>query len=204
MTRIYHITHLDNLRSILERGELCCDQTRVEADIRARNIGYTHIKERRKNRVITKGPGGKLWEYTPFYFAPRSPMLYTIDRGNVPGYSEGQTPVVHLVATVEKVVDSGLGFVFTDGHAEIDISRQFDDLADLHRIDWKIMGERYWHDTPEDNDRLRRRQAEFLVHRALPWHLVDRVGVISDEIAAAVRTVVGPTPPVIVRPDWYY
>lgn len=206
MTQIFHITHVDNLALILERGEICCDCTRVEQEIKARNIGYAHIKERRKSRVITKGPGGLLWEYTPFYFAPRSPMLYVISRGNVPGYDEGQEPVVHLVAEAEVIAEAGLGFVITNGHAEMEISEQFGDLVDLGRVDWEIMGKKYWNDTEEDNDRLRRRQAEFLVHGACPWELIQEVAVMSDSLAQRVKAIVSGTegPRVVVRRNWYY
>jgi hypothetical protein len=35
----------------------------------------------------------------------------------------------------------------------------------------------YWNDTPDDPDRKRRRQAEFLVHGALPWDSVEFLAV---------------------------
>lgn len=35
-------------------------------------------------------------------------MLYTISRGNVQGYEEGQNPVVHLGATAEDIAGAGL------------------------------------------------------------------------------------------------
>jgi len=39
------------------------------------------------------------------------------------------------------------------------------------------MQARYWSDTNTDNDRKRRRQAEFLVHNFFPLRLVEAVGV---------------------------
>ena len=53
------------------------------------------------------------------------------------------------------------GFVFTDGHAIMQLSKFYDDLGYLTEIDWDIMEEKYWRDTIEDPDRKRRRQAEF-------------------------------------------
>lgn len=49
------------------------------------------------------------------------------------------------------------------------------------------MGERYWNDTPEDGDRKRRRQAEFLVYTSLPWRLIEEIGVISRKAAEFAR-----------------
>src|ERR1051326_1675326 len=109
--------------------------------------------------------GGTLADYVPFYFAPRSPMLFAIYRGQVQGYVGTQQNVVHLSSSVEVVIQKAKAFVFTDGHAEMDFSEFFMDIAHLDRVDWKIMQEQHWHDTNEDGDRKRRRQAEFLVHR---------------------------------------
>lgn len=64
--------------------------------LRRQRIGYTNIahqniQDRRAYRQVPFDPGGVLHDYVPFYFAPRSPMLYTISRGNVVGYEQGQT-----------------------------------------------------------------------------------------------------------------
>ena len=69
MTYIYHITHVTNLASILERGGLLCDRSCDEANVQ--QIGYAHIKQRRMARVVALAPQGTLGDYVPFYFAPR-------------------------------------------------------------------------------------------------------------------------------------
>jgi len=45
-------------------------------------------------------PGTKVGQYVPFYFCPRSIMLYILHRGNHPDldYREGQGPILHLQA----------------------------------------------------------------------------------------------------------
>lgn len=207
MTAIYHITHITNLRSVFAQGGLCCDKRRTRDGLECRGIAFEHIKERRARRPVPRGPRGTLADYVPFYFAPRSPMLYTIDRGNVPSYLEGQLPIVHLVASAENVQHSELPFVFTDGHADMDYSDFFADLEELENVDWDLMKEVYWHDTPDDGDRKRRRQAEFLVHDFVPWELIEVIGVINREIAAKVSSLLQNQehrPSVLVRPQWYY
>ena len=72
------------------------------------------------------------------YFAPRSPMLYTINNGNVPDCNYRQDDIVHLVAHAQSVGDR---FVFSDMHAAFDYARFFDDLAQLSEIDWRIFFE---------------------------------------------------------------
>lgn len=166
---IYHITHINNLESIISEGGLLAYNAMRTAEIQYTNIAYENIQNRRATFRIPCGAGGVLHDYVPFYFAPRSPMLYAINKGNVPNYSQGQAAVIHLVSSVDYIDAEGLDFVFTDGHAAMTFTDFFDDLNDLGAIDWDVMKSRYWNDTDEDNDRKRRRQAEFLVRNFLHW-----------------------------------
>lgn len=123
------------------------------------------------------------------------------------GYSGGQEPVVHLVSTVEAVVQAGLPFVFTDGHAVVAWTEFFDDASRLDVVDWPLMAARFWADTPEDPDRKRRRQAEFLVYGSFPWELVQEIGVRSATVRARLEQDMEGEwhrPAVSVSPDWYY
>src|SRR2546430_16721978 len=104
---ILHFTHLDNLPAIVASGRLVCDKA-------ARNqmrteVGDPAIKEARRRRLLTAGPGGTVGDYVPFYFAPRSPMMFRIacdHRDGVAGrYPGGDCPLVYLAATVGAVVD---------------------------------------------------------------------------------------------------
>ena len=88
-TCIYHITPLDNLTSIIQcNGIHCCCKN--EQPIGCRNIAYENI-QRRSSTIVQLPPKGTLHEYVPFYFAPRSPMLYTIQKGNVEGFQRWTT-----------------------------------------------------------------------------------------------------------------
>lgn len=135
-------------------------------------------------------------------------MLYAIHRGAVEGYTGGQSEVVHLISSAEVVRDAGLAWVFTDGHAEMaPLTEFYDDLRQLDKIDWQLMKERYWHDTNDDPDRKRRRQAEFLVHEFFPWELVSEIGVCDRSAQLIVRKVVGNAahePELRVTREWYY
>ncbi len=206
-TYLYHITHLRNLPSMISHGALCCNATTNQQHLTQVAIGYQDLKSRRARRTVPVGPGGMLSDYVPWYFAPRSPMLYVIHKGSVPGYNEGQEPIVHLVTSIERIHAAGLEFVFTDGHAYVQFSEFFTDLADLSKVDFEIMKQTYWNDTQDDNDRERRRNAEFLVHKELPWSLVGAIGVRSHNVAEQLAPLLpsnAPQPPVLVRPQWYY
>jgi ssDNA thymidine ADP-ribosyltransferase, DarT len=202
MAPIYHITPIGNLLGIVNAGGISCD--RLAQGLALVRVGHQHIKDRRMGRPVPVGPGGHIGDYVPFYFAPRSPMLCAIHNGTVAGGVAGQSEVVHLVSSVENVTDAGCQWVFTDGHADmVHLTHFYDDLDHLDKIDWAIMEERYWRDTPTDGDRKRRRQAEFLVHGFFPWELVTEIGVHDRQVADRVREIVGGTE-VRLRRGWYY
>ena len=207
MTLLYHITDLDNLPGILGTGGLRCKYSLQQGGTAHVDIAYGHIQDRRAQTPVPCGPGGSLHEYVPFYFSPRSPMLFAIARGYVPGYSGTQYKILHLVTAVEDVVAESLQFVFSDGHAVMAMSDFFTDVSELSRIDWPLMSARYWHDTDEDGDRKRRRQAEFLIHLFVPWRLVQTIGVMNEPVARRVKTTLagnGHRPVVSVKREWYY
>jgi hypothetical protein len=207
MTKVYHITHIRNLKSIIERGGLLSDNAMDEENVRHVEIAYSNIKERRARTPVPLDPGGTLANYVPFYFAPRSPMLYALHTGFVEGYTEGQEPILHLVTTVDIVNEKKLPFVFTDGHAVMTFSDFYNRLDDLDKIDWEIMKATYWNDTPQDNDRSRRRQAEFLIHKFLPWNLIEGIGAINERTVERVNEILSSLrepPEVTIQKKWYY
>ncbi|MCK4390123.1 MAG: DUF4433 domain-containing protein [Desulfobacterales bacterium] len=65
---------------------------------------------------IPCGPGGVIHDYVSFYFGYLCPMLLQLHTGRVEGYADGQDPIIYLVSTVQTVLESGSGFVFSDGH----------------------------------------------------------------------------------------
>jgi hypothetical protein len=209
LTQIYHITHLRNLPSIIGAGGLHSDNGRLENAVECIGIAHQHIKDRRANRQVPTCLGGTLADYVPFYFAPRSPMLYSIYRGQVEGYKEGQGPVLHLVSTAEAVAEAELPFTYTEGHAEMKFSQFYEGLTDLRsRIDWNVMKATYWNDDPPGIvDRKRKRQAEFLVHGFFPWTLFSTIGVINEAMRTEVLQMLADVehrPDVRVHRGWYY
>ena len=207
MTAIYHITHLRNLPNIIKDGGLWCDSESVRRNLQPVEIAYTEIKERRTRKQVPLPPGGVLAEYVPFYFCNRSPMLYTLHKGNVPVYRDGQPNILHLVSSAEAVSLANLPFVFTDGHAVVNLSLYYNRLNDLNQVDWKVIEDWRWHDTINDNDRRRRKQAEFLVQRFFPFSLLQEIGVYSAALKDRVLSLLENTehkPIVRIQREWYY
>ena len=80
------------------------------------DVGDTSIKSRRTRITVPCGPGGRVGDYVPFYYAPRSPMLYSIQCGNVPGVDPDQRRLIYIVSSTEAAYGAGLRCVFTDGN----------------------------------------------------------------------------------------
>lgn len=206
-TRIYHITHVDHLRTIVERG-LLCDADAADQGLLRNEVGNRDIKSRRRTRQIRSGPGGCVADYVPFYFATRSPMLYAIKAGNVAQYQDGQEPLVYLVSEVERLLALGLQLVYTDRNAALEIARHTDDIDDLDgHVDWALMKELIWTNTDELPDRRERRMAECLVHDRVPWAAFLGVATKTPAVAEGVSQVLrslGIDSYVASRPDWYF
>jgi hypothetical protein len=209
VTKLYHFTHMDNLSSIIRNGLLSDTETRSQSLLEV-EAGEPAIKERRRGRVVPVPPGGVVGDYVPFYFGPRSPMLFTVSRGNVASFTGDPHDLVYVCTTLARLQQSGAMLVLTDRNAakavaefSIDPVRWF--AEDF--IDWELMEQRMWNDVPGYRDRKERRMAECLVHRAVGWSSVMAVGVFDDERAARVAAILegdDAAPTVLVRPHWYY
>lgn len=198
---VSHITHLDNLASIIRQGCLWSDAKRIELGLTNHNIGYNHIKQRRLVRPVRVAAGGTIGQYVPFNFCPRSVMLYVIHRGHS-DYSNGQDQILHLVSSVETVRLNNQHCFFTDIHADLDYAEQIDDFNRLSELDLqRIIKERYWQDFKEE------KQAEFLAFESVSWESINQIGVKSEEIANKVQQLIASCthkPTIIVEPSWYY
>jgi hypothetical protein len=72
---IYHIVHVDNLASIVANGCLWPDSV-MHQRRGSTVIGNREIKNDRLWLPVPCHPGTTVGEYVPFYFCPRSVMLY--------------------------------------------------------------------------------------------------------------------------------
>ncbi len=207
MTWVFHLTHMKNLGAIIEEGLSCCSSIASDGGPSV-DIGYQHIKDRRYTVPVPAAAAGVVADYVPFYFATRSPMLYTIHKGNVPGY-QGQRGLVYLVCNAEKLTTQIL-CCFTDGHAVMAMTAFFEDPGQIEeKLDWEVLRAISWANTAEDSDRKRRRQAEFLAHRRVPWEMVEGIGVRDPATKGHVENIVEGTgtkhrPPIAIKPGWYY
>ncbi len=153
-------------------------------------------------------PRGVVADYVPFYFAPRSPMLYAIAMGNVPEYTGSIDPLVYLVTTVERLAELGVPMLFTNRNAVLDTARFTRSRSDLDTlIDWPLMRATMWNNTHNEPDRRERRMAECLVHRHVPWRAFEYVAAHTPARAAEARATLARSCQGIAvrtRREWYF
>lgn len=205
--KIYHIVNVDKLASIFGDGHLFSDAQLVQNPRPGTVIGMNHIKQRRLTQLtLASHPGLFVGECVPFYFCPRSVMLNIISRGSSDlEYKGGQAPIVHLVSDMRAAVawaeENDLRWAFTLTSAA---SRHFEDRADLRQLDeinWDAINAHYWSSVKDQ------KQAEFLIERQFPWHLVEEIGVLNQQMANRAAQAIAEAahrPTVQTRPAWYY
>jgi hypothetical protein len=208
--KIYHITHIDNLGKIAEDGHLWSDRERLNRGFDCSVVGMPVIKDRRLTKIpVTCHPGTMVGDYVPFYFCPRSVMLYIFHCNNHPDlpYRGGQGPIVHLQADVQDCITwanrNGIRFAFSTSNAGSFTADFFSTPADLKQINWGAVNSRDF----RDRNTKEQKQAEFLVLRSFPWSLVEQVGVFDQNIRnLAIQAMMNSShqPPVRVENGWYF
>lgn len=201
-TYIYHITDVSNLGGIVAGGGLLSDVAISQAGGPPTTIGYAHIKERRMTEYRVACTGNRLvGEFVPFYYCPRSPMLYTINRGNTGRPAGSQRSVVHLVSSVQVAINLGQPWAISDSNAGGNYAQFFDDPAKLDALNWNAINSQQW------QNQTAAKAAEFLVADFYPWSAILAIGCQNAAIAAQVvelATLNPHQPKVLTKPDWYY
>lgn len=207
--KIYHITHLENLPQIADHV-LWSDAERIRRQLNCKIVGMSEIKRRRLEELeVHCHPGTKVGEYVPFYFCPRSIMLFLLHRGNHVdlSYQGGQRPIVHLQADLHQVVEwagtEGKRWAFSHGNAGARYVEFSNETERLGELDWDAISATIWKDPIVKEHK----QAEFLVSDSFPWELVERIGVIDRQMAEQVTGVLSNAarkPDIVTAASWYY
>lgn len=201
-TSIYHFTHINNLQNLLNSGSILCKNRMLEQRIPCTSSAFESVQAYREGCNVPVSKGGTIHDYVPFYFNSRSPMLYTISRGNIDDIK--MTDLVFIKSSAEKVEAIAGDFAFTDGHAIMDLSDYYDSLGDLDALPWDVINARYWNDFA---DGRRLRQSEFLVYNSFNLSLVEKIGVYDTSMKMQVEKIISDlhlNHVVEVKRNWYF
>lgn len=212
--KIYHIVHVDRLPSILASNGLFSDSMMTGYAGNGTTIGMSDIKERRLNQLTLQSHAAlHVGECVPFYFCPRSIMLYLIYRGNDSQltYRGGQQPIIHLECDLHNSVAWALAnnrrWAFTLSNAGSYYFEDRGDLSLLNEINWDAVGTNRWSGAGISTSVKEGKQAEFLLENSFPWSLVERIGVYGQATYRQALNALAANshrPCVEVKTDWYY
>lgn len=201
---IWRIVHRDNLQWILDYG-LHCSNSDFQSPNNI-NLGNIDLIDKRRHRQVPIEPGGVLADYVPFYFTPFSVMMKNVHSGW--GVQQrANDEIVILVSNLYHLRHLGMRFVFTNAHAYPDWTDFYDDLANLHQIDWKILQNRDFKRDPDDPRKMERYQAEALIFQHLP--IKGLIGIVcyteqlKQDIEQSTRAR-GLSLQVVTRTEWYF
>lgn len=145
---LYHITHIDNLNSIIENGLMAHNNEYVKKRIDNENVNENR---NRKEPIF----GKSIHDYVPLYFNPKNPMLYV--------NKEIQENIVILAVTNRLWIDCLWDEnepIFTDGNAASNSTKFYCNLDDLNNLDWDCIKSDKW---TNYNDGKRKIMAEVLI-----------------------------------------
>jgi len=202
---IFRITHRANVPWILQNGIHCRCSTVVDPEFIS--IGNPELIEKRRNRTVPIAPAGTLENYVPFYFTPKSPMLYNIRTG----YGITKRPnedIVILVSSLPAMKQHGVDYVFTDRHASLQTASFFCDEGDLDKaVDFPLLQSADFTRDAEHPGRFERYQAEALAYDFVPTGallgLACYTSIIKHDLDVT-RSGPGADVKIVVRADWYF
>jgi ssDNA thymidine ADP-ribosyltransferase, DarT len=207
--KIYHIVHVDKLASIVADGMLCADSVMAARPANGTVIGMNSIKQRRLGLPVGCHDGLAVGACVPFYFCPRSIMLYVIAQANHVdlAYRGGQAPIVHLEADLHQVVAwaaaNNRRWAFSLSNAGAVYAQYRAQLDQMGELNWNAIAASDFR--PADIKEAK--QAEFLIEQTFPWHLVERIGVISQDVAQRTSNAMlnaAHRPAIVITRNWYY
>lgn len=196
----FRITHIDNIPYIENTGFVLASSHLASTSYKP--IGDKNVIDKRKTTI----DGIDLTQYIPFYFGPRSIMLYVIQHG----YNgvEKQLPenVVYCVVKIEDIIKNKVQCIFSDGHALSAFTKFYgsNQLSNLNEIiSFDDVYAKYWN-SEEDLDLKRRKEAELLVKEKLPSEFICGFIVYNESAKLKLLGFGIDSRRVVVKPEFYF
>ncbi|SDF98543.1 protein of unknown function [Dyadobacter soli] len=116
-------------------------------------------------------------------------MLFNIKTGYRGIRQRSQSEIIYIVCEANSIVDACDKWCFIDGHAKNHITEFFNQLVDLDHVNWDVVRARYWHNDDDNYDKMRQKQAEFLVKDHVPAKCINAIVVFDSETENIVNLV---------------
>jgi hypothetical protein len=170
---LYHMTHINNLASIIENSLLSHNEAYRQGLIET-DISDPNVQDIRANSVdpFYNRP---LHEYVPLYFSPRNPMLYK--------RQEIQEDIVILGLDPRLLFEPDI--LFTDGNAAASGTTFYRATQMLDQLPWSSIRARNWTDI---DDGRRIKCAEVLIYQRIEPSRIQMVFCSSNKHREAIIT----------------
>ena len=182
--------HIQNLQHDLENGLYAKNKCIVNK--KYVGIGSQEVITQRDRCKVKCFPETVVNDYVPFYFSVRTPMLYNIHTGHgVPPLP--QRNIIYLCCKLADVATDQFTWCYTNGNAAKAITKFYSSLKDIDiRVDWRSINTTDFRDdnADGDEDRVRKKHAEFLVRNFVPVKYVKAIVVFDQAVKTEVEKIV--------------
>lgn len=197
----FRLVHIENIPYILKCGFVhkdspCADPNYVE-------IGDKTVIKTRETRAIGNR---KISSYIPFYFGPRSPMLYVIQHGYNGVKQYGAEYLVYCILKIEDIISNHIDCIFTDGHPLNDITNTYpcSELVNLDEyVSFNDVYTKYWV-SEDDWDLKRRKEAELLILNELSPLYIKGFVVYNERAYEKLLADGISKERIVLKPDYYF
>ncbi len=187
---VYRIMAIERLEDVLANGTY--SKRNYPEGKEYYTIGNKEIIGERDRREVKCYPGTVVNDYVPFYFSVRTPMLYNIKTGmGVP--KKAQEDIIYCCYRLADLATDQFQWCYTDGNAAKIITKYYTDLDTLEtNIDWRSINTTDFRDNNADGDedRIRKKHAEFLVKNHVPAQLLKAIVVFNTNAKAKVTEMI--------------
>ena len=202
---IFRITHINNVPWLLRNGLHCKNSQTLDPDFIS--IGNQEIIDRRRSRTVPIAPGGTLADYIPFYFTPKSMMMYNIKTGYGGLAPRMNSEIVILVSSLHGLAKKGVPAIYTDRHALLKTANFFSSLDDVDNVDWGLLQRCDFRRDNNDPGKTDRYQAEALVLHRMPVESLVGIachGQAEQNLIERNSKEAGVGLKVTAQPGWYF
>ena len=142
----------------------------------------------------------------PFYFGPRSPMLYVIQHGFNGVRKVKPEAIIYCVVRIEDIINNDIDCIFTDGHALSSLTKYYykSSLTNLDNIvNYDDVYSTFWN-VEEDPDLKRRKEAELLINDDLPTQYIRGLVVYNETAKEHLISIGVVANLIVVMPGYYF
>ena len=166
---LWHLTHKDNLQSILEHGILNHDDAH---GLLVKPVDISDHGAQRWREIPEPCYHRRIHEYASLYINPRNPMLFS--------RRDEQSKLCLIEVSLSVMFESE--YLITDGNAASVKTQIFKSVKDINELPWDVLNSRYW----DDHDEGKRKMcAEVLIY---PQVKLKHIGVIHCSSKTTLNT----------------